>query len=168
MRTKKKTRKTTVKDFAERPTKKTKRSSVKELKLTTQFNSGEIEAFGELLKTHTNLVNTIAERYVNQGLDLEELKVIGKVGLIKAAHRFDETKPVHFRSYAIWWIRQSILKALNEQARIEQVPEILITNLHRISKTFTSMEMDNNIEPRYNDINDIVQFKIEELFKAKK
>jgi len=135
--------------------------------LTERFRAGDLEAFIEVLITHSSLIQTVASKYENQGLSLDELVIFGKIGLIKAAHRYDNTKGVHFRTYAIWWIRQSILKALQEKARIDQVPEILIANLFRVSQTFGDIHKINEREPSSEEMHDMFNAQIEELTKVR-
>ena len=142
-------------------TRKTKRKT-NTVALIKNFNEGNLLAFVEIYKTHSNLVTSVAKRYQNQGLDLGELTLFGKIGLLKAVHRYNEDKNIHFRSYAIWWIKQSIFKALQEHARITQIPEALIINLGKILQRFHAVEQASNHEPDC-EIDDIVELKIQEL-----
>lgn len=146
---------------------RSKRYSEEIYTLTKRFNEGDLEAFIELLHTHSSLIKTVAEKYENQGMTIDELVLFGKIGLIKAAHRYYDTKGVHFRTYAIWWIRQCIIKALQEKARIDQVPEILISNLFQISETFGDIQKLNDREPSRQEIQDVFQIQIEDLTKIK-
>lgn len=142
------------------------RKSKTELLLTKRLKQGDLASLVPLLESYNNLVKTVADHYRNQGIPIGELIHFGNIGLIKAAHRYDESKMVHFKSYSIWWIRQSILKALQELARIDQVPELLIMNLHRISQTFNSMEANSDIEPTDREIKEVVGIQIEEFSKV--
>ncbi len=117
-----------------------KKSASLDLELCNRFQSGDFTAFPELSKCYAKLLKTVADKYANQGLPADELMLHAKIGLLKAAHRFDESKMVSFRLYAIWWMRQVALKALHEQARIMQVPEMRILQLHDIHHAFTRRE----------------------------
>lgn len=110
------------------------------MELCTRFQSGDLSAFPELSDSYSKLLNTVVAKYEKQGLPSNELMLHAKIGLLKAAHRFDESKMVSFRLYAIWWMRQVIMKALHEQERIEKVPEMLIFQLHDILHAFTRRE----------------------------
>lgn len=118
-------------------TRRKKKTALRDFELCSRFQSGDFAIFPELADNYSSLIRTIMLKYEKQGLPNEELMLHAKIGLLKAAHRFDESKMVSFRLYAIWWMRQTVLKALNEHARITQVPEMLVTNLNELLHTFT-------------------------------
>lgn len=146
--------------------KKTIRHKGDEFALTKRFKQGDLSSLTPILKSYKNLVKTVAEHYEHHGLAKSELIHFGNIGLIKAAHRFDESKGVIFKSYSIWWIRQSILKALHEQEKIDQIPHILIMNLHKISQTFNAGELIHDKEPTDEQINEALKSQIDEFAKA--
>ncbi|HXH19195.1 MAG TPA: sigma-70 family RNA polymerase sigma factor [Chitinophagales bacterium] len=101
-----------------------------------RFQKGDLPAFTELSKKYSKLLHAVAAKYATLRLPEEELVLYAKIGLLKAAHRYDENKMISFRIYAIWWMRQSVMKALREHARIEQIPEMLIQSMHEIMDSF--------------------------------
>ncbi|HPS13499.1 MAG TPA: sigma-70 family RNA polymerase sigma factor, partial [Prolixibacteraceae bacterium] len=108
----------------------------KEVELAKRIKKGDRDAFEKLIKSNLRFVVSVAKQYQNQGLSLPDLINEGNLGLIKAAQRFDETRGFKFISYAVWWIRQSILQALAEQARIVRLPLNKIGSINKINKTF--------------------------------
>ncbi len=137
-----------------------------ELELCHRLNSGDLSAYVELSKHYSKLIKTIAKKYENKGLSAAEVILYAKIGLLKAAHRYDESKMVSFRLYAIWWMRQVILKALHEQAKIDQIPEMLILNLHEILNSFrpkTSIQKDS-----YSDLTEIIERELAGLIRFRK
>ncbi|HAN78039.1 MAG TPA: RNA polymerase subunit sigma [Bacteroidales bacterium] len=108
--------------------------------LALQIKKGDYQALARLVKANLRFVVSVAKQYQNQGLSLPDLINEGNLGLIKAAQRFDETKGFKFISYAVWWIRQSILQALAEQARIVRLPLNKIGNMNKVSKVFSLLE----------------------------
>ncbi|PID89762.1 MAG: RNA polymerase subunit sigma [Bacteroidia bacterium] len=112
----------------------------KEVMLARKIKQGNNEALITLVKANLRFVVSVSKQYQNQGLSLPDLINEGNLGLIKAAYRFDETKGFKFISYAVWWIRQSILQALAEQARIVRLPLNKIGSINKINKAFVSLE----------------------------
>nr|MBP7506873.1 sigma-70 family RNA polymerase sigma factor [Prolixibacteraceae bacterium] len=127
------------------------------------------EAFEQLIKSNLRFVVSVAKQYQNQGLSLPDLINEGNLGLIKAAQRFDETRGFKFISYAVWWIRQSILQALAEQARIVRLPLNKIGSINKINKTFNLLEQEFQREPTAKEISEMLELTpevIEEAIKA--
>jgi len=111
-----------------------------EIELAQRIRTGEKEALEKLTKANLRFVVSVAKQYQNQGLSLGDLINEGNLGLIKAAERFDETRGFKFISYAVWWIRQSILQALAEQSRVVRLPLNRVGALNKIGKAFSSLE----------------------------
>ncbi|MGH7615006.1 MAG: sigma-70 family RNA polymerase sigma factor, partial [Gemmatimonadales bacterium] len=105
-----------------------------EVDLAQRIKRGDEEALDKLVRSNLRFVVSVAKKYQNQGVSLSDLINEGNLGLIRAAHKFDETKGIKFISYAVWWIRQAILQALAEQSRIVRVPLNRAGTLHRIGK----------------------------------
>ena len=105
-----------------------------EVRLAQSIREGDQEALDKLVRSNLRFVVSVAKKYQNQGVSLSDLINEGNLGLIRAAHKFDETKGIKFISYAVWWIRQAILQALAEQSRIVRVPLNRAGTLHRIGK----------------------------------
>lgn len=118
-----------------------------EVELAIRIRNGDKEALERLTKANLRFVVSVAKQYQNQGLSLPDLINEGNLGLIKAAQRFDETRGFKFISYAVWWIRQSILQAIAEQARIVRLPLNKIGSLNKINKTFAKLEQLFEREP---------------------
>lgn len=118
-----------------------------EVELARKIKNGDQAALERLTKANLRFVVSVSKQYQNQGLSLPDLINEGNVGLIKAAQRFDETRGFKFISYAVWWIRQSILQALAEQARIVRLPLNKIGSLNRINKMFAKLEQEYEREP---------------------
>src|SRR4026208_1236694 len=110
-----------------------------EVTLAQRIRTGEEEALDKLVRSHLRVVVSVAKKYQNQGVSLSDLINEGNLGLIRAAHKFDETKGIKFISYAVWWIRQAILQALAEQSRIVRVPLNRVGTLHRIGKRSSAL-----------------------------
>src|SRR4026207_155768 len=134
-----------------------------EVKLAILNKQGDQCALDKLTKANLRFVVSVAKQYQNQGLTLPDLINEGNVGLIKAAQRFDETRGFKFISYAVWWIRQSILQALAEQARIVRLPLNRVGSLSKISKTFSELEQKYEREPSPEELADVLQMDIEEV-----
>lgn len=118
-----------------------------EVELAKRIRDGDQVALEKLTKANLRFVVSVAKQYQNQGLSLGDLINEGNLGLIKAAQRFDETRGFKFISYAVWWIRQSILQALAEQSRIVRLPLNRVGSLNKISKTFSELEQRFEREP---------------------
>src|SRR5260370_29880000 len=118
-----------------------------EVELAKRIKEGDQIALEKLTKANLRFVVSVAKQYQNQGLSLGDLINEGNLGLIKAAQRFDETRGFKFISYAVWWIRQSILQALAEQSRIVRLPLNRVGSLNKISQTFSELEQKYEREP---------------------
>jgi len=127
-------------------------SAEEETKLAQRIRRGDIKALDQLTRANLRFVVSVAKQYQNQGLSLADLVNEGNIGLIKAAKRFDETKGFKFISYAVWWIRQSILQALAEQSRIVRLPLNRVGALHKIGKTSSFLEQEFGREPSAEEI----------------
>lgn len=118
-----------------------------EVELARKIRAGDQLALEKLTKANLRFVVSVSKQYQNQGLSLPDLINEGNLGLIKAAQRFDETRGFKFISYAVWWIRQSILQALAEQSRIVRLPLNKIGSINKINKTFSKLEQEYEREP---------------------
>ncbi|MGY6561107.1 MAG: sigma-70 family RNA polymerase sigma factor [Luteibaculaceae bacterium] len=118
-----------------------------EVELATKIKEGDQKALEKLTRANLRFVVSVAKQYQNQGLSLPDLINEGNLGLIKAAKRFDETRGFKFISYAVWWIRQSILQALAEQARIVRLPLNKIGTLNKINKAYSKLEQEFERQP---------------------
>ena len=123
-----------------------------EIELAVRIKKGEQSALEDLAKANLRFVVSVAKQYQNQGLSLGDLINEGNLGLLKAAKRFDETRGFKFISYAVWWIRQSILQALAEQSRIVRLPLNRIGALNRIGKAYSNLEQEFEREPNADEI----------------
>lgn len=123
-----------------------------EIELAVRIRKGEQSALEDLAKANLRFVVSVAKQYQNQGLSLGDLINEGNLGLLKAAKRFDETRGFKFISYAVWWIRQSILQALAEQSRIVRLPLSRIGALNRIGKAYSNLEQEFEREPNADEI----------------
>lgn len=127
-----------------------------EVELAKRIKKGDQAAFEKLTKANLRFVVSVAKQYQNQGLPLSDLINEGNLGLIKSAQRFDETRGFKFISYAVWWIRQSILQALAEQSRIVRLPLNRVGSLNKISKTFSQLEQQYEREPTAEELAEIM------------
>ena len=118
-----------------------------EVELAQRIRKGDQEALEKLTKANLRFVVSVAKKYQNQGLSLPDLINEGNLGLIKAAEKFDETRGFKFISYAVWWIRQSILQALAEQSRIVRLPLNQVGSLNKINKAFARFEQEHERVP---------------------
>lgn len=123
-----------------------------EVELARKIKEGDQAALEKLTKANLRFVVSVAKQYQNQGLSLPDLINEGNLGLIKAAQRFDETRGFKFISYAVWWIRQSILQALAEQSRIVRLPLNKIGTINKINKAYAYLEQEYEREPRADEI----------------
>ena len=128
-----------------------------EVSLAQRIREGDQLALEKLTKANLRFVVSVAKQYQNQGLSLGDLINEGNLGLIKAAKRFDETRGFKFISYAVWWIRQSILQALAEQSRIVRLPLNRVGALNKIGKAFSRLEQEYEREPAPHEISEIIQ-----------
>ena len=128
-----------------------------EVELAKRIKEGDQIALEKLTKANLRFVVSVAKQYQNQGLSLGDLINEGNLGLIKAAQRFDETRGFKFISYAVWWIRQSILQALAEQSRIVRLPLNRVGSLNKISKTFSELEQKYEREPSPEELAEVLE-----------
>jgi len=136
--------------------------------LARRIKTGDNDALAKLVKANLRFVVSVAKQYQNQGMTLPDLINEGNLGLMKAAQRFDETRGFKFISYAVWWIRQSILQALAEQARIIRLPVNKIGSLNRINKAFARLEQKYEREPSDQEIADMLEMAPDEVKDALK
>lgn len=128
-----------------------------EVVLAQKIKAGDQRALDKLVRANLRFVVSVSKQYQNQGLSLPDLINEGNLGLIKAAQRFDETRGFKFISYAVWWIRQSILQALAEQSRIVRLPLNKIGAINKINKTLSKMEQDLEREPSYDELGEVLE-----------
>ncbi len=138
-------------------------SPEEEVKLATLIKQGDQRALDRLTKANLRFVVSVAKQYQNQGLSLPDLINEGNVGLIKAAQRFDETRGFKFISYAVWWIRQSILQSLAEQSRIVRLPLNKVGLTNRIQKAYSLLEQQFEREPSAEELAEVLEMDIEEV-----
>ncbi len=134
-----------------------------EVELAKRIKEGDQLALERLTKANLRFVVSVAKQYQNQGLTLGDLINEGNLGLIKAAQRFDETRGFKFISYAVWWIRQSILQALAEQSRIVRLPLNRVGSLNKISKTFSELEQKYEREPSPDELAEVLEITTNEV-----
>lgn len=134
-----------------------------EVKLAIRIKQGDQKALDKLTKANLRFVVSVAKQYQNQGLTLPDLINEGNLGLIKAAQRFDETRGFKFISYAVWWIRQSILQALAEQSRIVRLPLNKVGLTNRIQKAYSMLEQQFEREPSPEELAEVLELDIEEV-----
>ena len=134
-----------------------------EAELARRIRVGDQGALDKLVRSNLRFVVSVAKKYQNQGVSLSDLINEGNLGLIRAAHKFDETKGIKFISYAVWWIRQAILQALAEQSRIVRVPLNRAGTLHRITRRSASLLQELGREPTPAEIADGLEVTAEEV-----
>ncbi|MFN4234665.1 MAG: RNA polymerase sigma factor RpoD/SigA [Bacteroidia bacterium] len=140
-----------------------------EVELAKRIKKGDQKALERLTKANLRFVVSVSKQYQNQGLSLPDLINEGNLGLIKAAQRFDETRGFKFISYAVWWIRQSILQALAEQSRIVRLPLNQVGSLNKINKAFSKLEQEFEREPTAEELANILDLpedKISDTLKV--
>lgn len=134
-----------------------------EVQLAQKIREGDQIALEKLTKANLRFVVSVAKQYQNQGLTLPDLINEGNLGLIKAAQRFDETRGFKFISYAVWWIRQSILQALAEQSRIVRLPLNKVGSLNKINRAFAHLEQEFEREPSPEELATVLDVDIDEV-----
>jgi len=134
-----------------------------EVDLAKKIKAGDQEALEKLTKANLRFVVSVAKQYQNQGLSLSDLINEGNLGLIKAAQRFDETRGFKFISYAVWWIRQSILQALAEQSRIVRLPLNKVGSLNKINRAFSELEQEFEREPSSDELAELLEISSDEV-----
>ncbi len=139
-----------------------------EVELAQRIKQGDQLALDKLTRANLRFVVSVAKQYQNQGLSLPDLINEGNLGLIKAAQRFDETKGFKFISYAVWWIRQSILQAIAEQSRMVRLPLNQIGAMNKIKKALSSLEQRYQREPSPEEISDVVDLSRNQINEALK
>jgi len=138
----------------------------KEVELARKVRNGDNHALEKLIKANLRFVVSVSKQYQNQGLSLPDLINEGNLGLIKAAKRFDETRGFKFISYAVWWIRQSILQALAEQARIVRLPLNKIGSINKINRALSELEQKYEREPSIDEIAKAIELAPENIKDA--
>ncbi len=134
-----------------------------EVELAQRIRQGDQAALEKLTKANLRFVVSVSKQYQNQGLSLSDLINEGNLGLIKAAQRFDETRGFKFISYAVWWIRQSILQALAEQSRIVRLPLNKVGSLNKINKAFSKLEQEFEREPSPEELAEFLELQTKEV-----
>ena len=134
-----------------------------EVELAQRIREGDQIALEKLVKANLRFVVSVSKQYQNQGLSLPDLINEGNLGLIKAAQRFDETRGFKFISYAVWWIRQSILQAIAEQSRIVRLPLNQVGSLSKIKKAFSKLEQEFEREPSIDEIANLLDVSIDKI-----
>jgi RNA polymerase primary sigma factor len=141
-------------------------SAEEEVELAQRIKKGDQKALERLTKANLRFVVSVAKQYQNQGLTLPDLINEGNLGLLKAAERFDETRGFKFISYAVWWIRQSILQAISEQSRIVRLPLNQVGSLNKINREINKFEQENERRPSLNEIADKIDLPQEKIDEA--
>ncbi len=139
-----------------------------EVELAQRIKAGDEEALEKLVKANLRFVVSVAKQYQNQGLSLPDLINEGNMGLIKAARRFDETRGFKFISYAVWWIRQSILQALAEQSRIVRLPLNKIGSINKINKAYAKLEQIHERPPSLEELAQELDMRVEDVKESLK
>ena len=139
-----------------------------EVELAQRIRQGDMAALEKLTKANLRFVVSVSKQYQNQGLSLPDLINEGNLGLIKAARRFDETRGFKFISYAVWWIRQSILQALAEHSRIVRLPLNKIGSINKINKTYAKLEQEFEREPNAEEIAEVLDLTEAEVKESMK
>ncbi len=137
-----------------------------EVELAQRIKNGDQKALEKLTRANLRFVVSVAKQYQNQGLSLPDLINEGNVGLIKAAEKFDETRGFKFISYAVWWIRQSILQAIADQSRIVRLPLNQVGSLNKINKVFSQFEQQNERRPSAEEVSEILDIPTDKISEA--
>ncbi|MFK8044250.1 MAG: RNA polymerase sigma factor RpoD/SigA [Crocinitomicaceae bacterium] len=137
-----------------------------EVELTHRIKEGDEAALDKMVSANLRFVVSVAKQYQNQGLTLSDLINEGNIGLIKAAKRFDETRGFKFISYAVWWIRQSILQALADQARVVRLPLNKIGTIGKLNKAMAKIEQDLGRTPTHDEIADVMDLSVKDVKQA--
>ena len=137
-----------------------------EVRLAQLIRQDDEEALDKLVRSNLRFVVSVAKKYQNQGVSLSDLINEGNLGLIRAAHKFDETKGIKFISYAVWWIRQAILQALAEQSRIVRVPLNRAGTLHRITRRSAALQQELGRDPTAAEVAEGMDIDVEEVEKT--
>ena len=134
-----------------------------EYQLAKEIKAGKDEALNKLVRSNLRFVITVAKRYQNRGLSLIDLIAEGNLGLIKAAQRFDETKGIRFISYAVWWVRQSILQALADQTRVFRIPINRADTIHKLRRRSNDLRQELGREPTSLEISEGMNMGVDEI-----
>ncbi|MBS3768906.1 MAG: RNA polymerase sigma factor RpoD/SigA [Bacteroidales bacterium] len=137
-----------------------------EVELAQRIKKGDKTALEKLTRANLRFVISVAKQYQFQGLSLPDLINEGNLGLIKAAERFDETKGFKFISYAVWWIRQSILQAIAEQSRVVRLPLNKVGSINKLHKAYAKLEQENDRTPTYEELAEMVDLPKEKVEKT--
>ncbi len=141
-------------------------SPEEETRLAVRIRAGDEAALERLVQANLRFVVSVAKQYQNQGLSLSDLINEGNVGLMKAAKRFDETKGFKFISYAVWWIRQSILQAIVEYSRIVRMPHNKSTSYNRLNEAYMSFVQEFEREPTHEELADLLNVQVKDVINA--
>ncbi len=139
-----------------------------EVELARRIRKGDQDAIEKLTRANLRFVVSVAKQYQNQGLSLPDLINEGNLGLIKAAEKFDETRGFKFISYAVWWIRQSIMQAINEQSRIVRLPLNQVSSLTKYKKAIAIFEQKHHRKPTEEELSEILEVTREKIQKTVK
>jgi len=139
-----------------------------EVDLAQRIRAGDRAALEKLIKANLRFVVSVSKQYQNQGLSLPDLINEGNLGLMKAAKRYDETRGFKFISYAVWWIRQSILQALAEQSRIVRLPLNKIGSINKINKAYAHLEQENERPPSPEELAEVLDMSEEDIKESMK
>ena len=139
-----------------------------EVELAQRIRNGDRAALEKLIKANLRFVVSVSKQYQNQGLSLPDLINEGNLGLMKAAKRYDETRGFKFISYAVWWIRQSILQALAEQSRIVRLPLNKIGSINKINKAYAHLEQENERPPSPEELAEVLDMSEEDIKESMK
>jgi RNA polymerase primary sigma factor len=134
-----------------------------EVELTKRIKEGDQQALEKMVKANLRFVVSVAKQYQNNGLTLGDLINEGNLGLIKAAMRFDETRGFKFISYAVWWIRQSIMQALAEQSRVVRIPLNRVGSLNKLNRTFSQLEQKFQRDPSSEELAEVMEIDAREV-----